>query len=68
MMSSSRDTTSTVGRMWWLEEGKSSKEEGKAGQRAPSTKEAGTGGQGQFMCAFSVCALMLGCLSHVFIA
>lgn len=42
MMSSSRDRTSTVGRMWWLGDVTSSEEEGEAepgGQGAPSTKK-----------------------------
>lgn len=42
MMSSSRDRTSTVRRMWWVGNVTSSKEEGEAepmGQGAPSTKK-----------------------------
>lgn len=46
-MSSSRDRTSTVRRMWLVGNGTSSKEEGEAeprGQRAPSTKKQEGGG------------------------
>lgn len=49
MMSSSRDTTSTVGRTWWSWDVTSSKEEGEAeprGQGAPSTKKQEDGGRG----------------------
>lgn len=58
MMSSSRDRTSTVGRMWLLGDVTSSEEEGEAepgGQGAPSTKEAGREGQGRRYTRICLC-------------
>lgn len=63
-MSTSRDRTSTVGRMWWLGDVTSSKEEGEAvqgGQGAPSTKKQEEGGgKAKDLYAYVANAMCLG--------
>lgn len=73
MMSSSRDRTSTVGRMWWLGEETSSEEEGEAepGVREHRQQKKQEEGARPKICVHMFvckCVAEFTCFSHVYIA